>query len=261
MRSRARQPIVGIIPAAGRATRLPDRAGSKELVTVGHARIDGRPRAISEYLVEAMVHAQADRICMVIAPDKHDIMQFYGDGRRHGVPIGYACQERPTGMSDAIDIAYPWLQAATVLMGMPDTIVRPGHSLAAIRALLEESRCDIALAVAPTAEPARLGPVSVDRTGRVREVLDKPAAPPHNRVWTVACWGPRFTGFLHDRLARHPRTLPEAPLGLLIQAAIDDGFDVRARVFDDGCYIDAGTAEGLAEARRLLDASADPVSR
>jgi glucose-1-phosphate thymidylyltransferase len=163
-------------------------------------------------------------------------------------------------MSDAIDIAWPWLRGATVLMGMPDTIVRPEHSLATVRALLESERCDLALAVAPTAEPARLGPVTMDPTGRVLEVLDKPAAPPHNRVWTVACWGPRFTEFLHDRLVGHPRSQPEAPLGLLFQAALEHGFDVRARLFDDGCYIDAGTAEGLAAARRLLAGPVHPVS-
>ena len=241
---------MGIVPAAGRATRLPDRACSKELLTVGE--VDARPRAISEYLVEAMAGAGANRICMVISSEKPDIPRFYGSGERHGVAIGYLCQERPTGMSDAIDLAYPWSRDATVLMGMPDTIVRPADSLTRIRALLEDTQCDIALAVAPTDEPERLGPVNVDRSGRVIEVLDKPSTPPHNLVWTVACWAPRFTEFLHQQLAHTPRAHPEAPLGLIFQQAIAAGFDVRAMTFTDGCYIDAGTVEGLASARRLM---------
>ena len=246
------RPVIGIVPAAGRATRLPDRTCSKELLTVGE--IDGRPRAISEYLVDAMAGAGADRICMVISPGKPDIPRFYGSGEHHGVSIGYLYQEHPTGMSDAIDLAYQWVRDATVLMGMPDTIVKPVDSLTQIRLLLEDAQCDIALAVAPTEEPERLGPVHVDRSGRVLEVLDKPAAPPHDRVWTVACWSPRFTEFLHQHLQRSPRAHPEAPLGLIFQDAILSGFDVRALTFTGGCYIDAGTVDGLAAARRLMGA-------
>jgi glucose-1-phosphate thymidylyltransferase len=246
-----RRPVIGIIPAAGRATRLPNRVCSKELLPVGYTRDAARPRAISEYLVDAMVDAGADRICMVVAPDKQDIVRFYGSGEAHGVPIAYLCQEQQTGMSDAIDLACPWLRDATVLMGMPDTIVKPDDSLSRIRALLEREQCDIALAVAPTDEPARLGPVHMDAGGRVLEVMDKPVTVPHNMVWTVACWAPRFTEFLHAQLAVQPRAHPEAPLGLIFQDAILAGFDVRALAFADGRYIDAGTVAGLAAAQQL----------
>jgi glucose-1-phosphate thymidylyltransferase len=244
------RPIIGIVPAAGRATRLPDRSCSKELIAVGD-------RAISEYLVEAMVEAGAERLCMVIAPDKHDIVEFYGAGERHRAPIAYVCQEQPTGMSDAIDSAYPWLRGATVLMGMPDTIVQPEDSLARIRALLERQECDIALAIAPTSEPERLGPVNVAADGRVLEIFDKPRVAPHNRVWTVACWSARFTEFLHQHLRAHRRD-DEAPLGLIFQSAIAQGFAARAITFAAGCYIDAGTTAGLQAAQRWVAGAGAP---
>jgi glucose-1-phosphate thymidylyltransferase len=243
--STIRRPVIGIVPAAGRATRLPERTGSKELIAVGD-------RAVSEHLIDAMRAAGADRIRIVIAPDKQDIVQFYGAGERHGVPVSYVYQHQPTGMSDAIDLAFESLAGTTVLMGMPDTIVRPHQSLHRVRALLEQEDCDIALAVAPTSEPCRLGPVTMAADGRVIEVLDKPLTAPHNHVWTVAAWGPRFTEFLHTHLATMPRQIAEAPLGLIFQDAIRQGFDVRALSFSDGCYIDAGTPEGLAAARRQV---------
>jgi dTDP-glucose pyrophosphorylase len=245
MASTKERPVVGIVPAAGRATRLPDREGSKELIVVGD-------RAISEYLIEAMRDAGADRICTVIAPDKQDIVRFYGAGERHGVRIDYVTQDQPTGMSDAIDLAFERLRGATVLMGMPDTIVRPHESLRVIRALLEDSGCDIALAVAPSDEPCRLGPVTMHADGRVIEVFDKPRVAPHHQVWTVAAWAPRFTEFLQHHLATAARPIPEAPLGLIFQAALEHGFDVRGRLFVDGCYVDAGTPEGLSAARRIV---------
>jgi hypothetical protein len=88
--------------------------------------------------------------------------------------------------------------------------------------------------------------------GRVIEVFDKPRVAPHHQVWTVAAWAPRFTEFLQHHLATAARPIPEAPLGLIFQAALEHGFDVRGRLFVDGCYVDAGTPEGLSAARRIV---------
>jgi glucose-1-phosphate thymidylyltransferase len=244
----ARPPVIGIVPAAGRATRLPDRTCSKELIAVGE-------RAIGEYLIDAMIAARADRICIVIAPDKRDIVEHFGS-RVRGVPISYVEQRQPTGMSDAIDLAYAELRDATVLMGMPDTIVDPPDSLARLHESFARSGADIALALAPTDEPERLGPVNADRQGRVSRVFDKPDLAPHDMVWTVACWNARFTDYLHAHLAAGPRLQPEAPLGLIFQAAIEDGFFAHALAFPDGRYIDAGTTAGLEKARQFAAGAA-----
>jgi glucose-1-phosphate thymidylyltransferase len=203
-----------------------------------------------------MIDAGADRICIVIAPDKQDIRAHFGLASPGGVPITYVCQDQPTGMSDAIDLAYPHLRGATVLMGMPDTIVDPPDSLSQLHHELRRSGADIALAIAPTAEPKRLGPVNFDRRGRVREIFDKPEHPPHDMVWTVACWNARFTDYLHDHLATRAHRQPEAPLGLIFQAALQDGFQIQALPFPNGRYIDAGTIEGLQAARHFIAGAA-----
>jgi UTP-glucose-1-phosphate uridylyltransferase len=72
--------VWGIVPAAGVGSRIQPLAFSKELLPVG-SRFDGvveRPCAVSEYLVERMIRAGADRICFVIAPGKSDILEYYG---------------------------------------------------------------------------------------------------------------------------------------------------------------------------------------
>ncbi len=247
-------PVIGIVPAAGKATRLPRAMCSKELLPIGEATgPDGRrPKAVSEYLFDALVAAGVHRVCVVIAPEKHDIVRFYGSGARHGVPIAYVCQEVPTGMADAINAAYPWIADATVLMGMPDTIVKPVDTLPKLRVFYEREHADLALAVAPTEEPGRLGPVSFDASGRVLEVLDKPDIPPHNKVWTVACWGATFTEFLHAYLAGRPPSQGEVALGSIFQVFVERGFRVRALPFDDGLYIDVGTMEGLRAAQSVV---------
>src|SRR5687767_6485169 len=99
MSSHAHRPVIGIVPAAGRGTRLAGWAGSKELLPIGETLgpRGARPRAVSEHLIDAMKIARVDRICMVIAPDKQDLVRFYGSGDGHGVPIAYVCQDAPIG--------------------------------------------------------------------------------------------------------------------------------------------------------------------
>jgi glucose-1-phosphate thymidylyltransferase len=249
MNDEARPSVIGIVPAAGRATRLPNREGSKELIHVGD-------RAIADYLIESMIDAGATRLCIVIAPGKQDILEHFGDRAANGVPISYVYQTEPTGMSDAIDLSHAHLRGATVLMGMPDTIVNPPDSLARAHDELRRSGADIVLAIAPTDEPHRLGPVIFDSSGDVQEILDKPQLPPHDLVWTVACWNARVTEFLHDRLAAPRRPGDEAPLGLIFQDALEHGFRVRAVPFAGGRYIDAGTERGLAAARAFVTGEA-----
>ena len=78
----------GIMPAAGRGSRIQPLAFSKELLPVG-SRVDGdteRPCAVSEYLVERMIAGGADKICFVIGPGKSDILGYYGAG--YGDSVG-----------------------------------------------------------------------------------------------------------------------------------------------------------------------------
>ena len=65
----------GIVPAAGAGSRIQPLAFSKELLPVG-SRLEGdaeRPRAVSEYLVERMIAAGAEKVCFVIAPGKSKV--------------------------------------------------------------------------------------------------------------------------------------------------------------------------------------------
>src|SRR5213595_3546499 len=93
----------GIIPAAGLGTRIQPLAFSKELLPV-RTRFDGsieRPRAVSEYLLERMLLADASHVCFVISPAKSDIMAYFG-GRIGNAAICYAVQQNPSGLCDAL---------------------------------------------------------------------------------------------------------------------------------------------------------------
>src|SRR3712207_2052796 len=98
-RKRWRPDMWGIVPAAGRGTRIQPLAFSKELLPVG-SRMDAsteRPRAVSEYLLERMVLGGASKICFVIAPGKSDILEYYG-GVFGETPTAYVVQPRAEGL-------------------------------------------------------------------------------------------------------------------------------------------------------------------
>ena len=110
----------GIIPAAGKGSRIQPLAFSKELLPVV-ARGEGgehRPRAVSDYLIERLVIGGATRLCFVISPRKSDILEYYG-GSAYGVPICYCVQPEPQGLCDAIFRALPVIDLTRTRAGRP----------------------------------------------------------------------------------------------------------------------------------------------
>src|SRR5688572_23710007 len=124
----------GIIPAAGAGSRIQPLAFSKELLPVGSRIDDGveRPRAVSEYLVERMLLAGADKLCFVISPGKSDILEYYG-ARIGGADVCYVVQPKPGGLCDAVFRARPFVDPdERVVVGLPDTIWFPEGALTAL---------------------------------------------------------------------------------------------------------------------------------
>src|SRR5919205_158347 len=117
----------GIVPAAGRGSRIQPLAFSKELLPVG-SRVDNgveRPCAVSEYLLERMILGGADKICFVISPGKSDILEYFGDA--YGpASIAYVVQPNASGLCDAIFRASCVVaRDETVMVGLPDTVWFP----------------------------------------------------------------------------------------------------------------------------------------
>ena len=122
--------MIGIIPAAGAGQRIQPLGCSKELLPVGSRVIDGveRPKAVMEYLVERMIAAGADQICMVISGEKTDIVRYFAE-RNYAAEIFYAIQNQPRGLCDALFRAEPFARDhREVLIGLPDTIWFPENA-------------------------------------------------------------------------------------------------------------------------------------
>ncbi|MHB0875605.1 MAG: sugar phosphate nucleotidyltransferase [Anaerolineae bacterium] len=254
--------IVGLIPAAGIARRISPLPGSKELFPVGfhETTVDGclqlRPKVVSQYLVESMARAGAHRIWMVLGKGKWDIMQYYGDGTGFGAHVAYLVTDRLWGMPYALDEAWPWLDAATVLFGMPDTIFAPRDAFTQMYASHVQSGADVTLGVFPTDQPQRLCPVQMDSKHTVTGMTDKPAHTEQMNTWGCACWSPRFSDFMHEYLLAQTPGAAEVVLASVFRAAIEKGLLVRGVEFAGGEYIDVGSPGDLVLAVRRFSEEA-----
>jgi dTDP-glucose pyrophosphorylase len=229
--------IIGIVPAAGAGTRIQPLAFSKEVLPVACMQADGceRPKAVSEFLVDRMLVAGADRICFVISPQKTDIVHYYArtaDARR----FFYAVQEQPLGLCDAIFRALPLVSPRDeVLVGLPDTIWLPEDGLARLpRGLLS-------FLLFPVDRPERFDAVVTEGDGEVREIEVKVERPKSSWIWGAF----RMPGsVLHDlhRLWREPGRGDEY-VGTLVNEYLRRGG--RAVGLRAGTsYHDVGTIDG-----------------
>ncbi len=242
--------IVGLIPAAGQAKRLPQLPCSKEIFPIGaeFELVNGerqyRPKPIASYLIEDMILAGASQITLIISREKTDILRYFGGGDRLKMPIAYLLQEKQSGMPDAINIARPWIEDAIVLFGMPDTIFRPVNAFKQLLDRHKAEEADLTLGLFPTRKPEKFGMVAFDHSNKMLFTVDKPQTSDLEFMWGIACWQPSFTQFMAHYLEGAPRS-KEIVLSEIFQSGLESGLKVMVVPFLNGKYIDIGTPEDL----------------
>jgi glucose-1-phosphate thymidylyltransferase len=238
--------FIGILPAAGLGSRLASLPSPKELVPVVFLADSAtgalRPTVAAEYSLRAM-HQAGVRRCLVVTSDrKPEIFRYLGSGSDLGLNIAYLNQSEPKGLAAAINMGFEWIRGAHVCLTLPDTVFSPFEGLSRVCDTLVQQSADVVLGVFPTSRPHQLGPVRVDRDGRVLEVLEKPQVTDLVNTWGIAAWGPRFTDLLH----RESDRLAGLSIGHVFNLATKRGLNVRAVTFEEGSYSDLGTGESLA---------------
>ncbi len=240
----------GIIPAAGRGSRIQPLAFSKELLPVGSRLENGveRPCAVSEYLVERMIRGGADKICFVISPGKSDILGYYGGGYGEAA-IAYVVQPQASGLCDAIFRAIPLVQPGEpVIVGLPDTVWFPETALA------ELPDDVLSFLLFPVDKPEFFDAVVLSERGDVLEIRVKQPDPGSNWIWGAFRMPGRVLHELHA-LWRE-RLCADEFIGTLVNAYLAGGG--RAVGVKAGTsYVDVGTLGGYRSAITLLSEAAD----
>src|SRR3954467_6134908 len=234
----------GVIPAAGRGSRIQPLAFSKELLPVGSRAEDGveRPCAVSEFLLDRLILGGADKICFVISPGKSDILGYFGDSYR-GAQIAYVVQPSADGLCDAIFRASCVVGAdESVLVGLPDTIWFPEAALATLP--------DAALSflLFPVEHPEFFDAV-VMNGNLVREIQVKQADAQSKWIW--GAFKMSAGGFRDLHLLWKQRACQDEYFGTLVNGYIKAGG--RAVGVKAGeSYVDVGTLNGYRIAMALL---------
>lgn len=237
----------GIVPAAGRGSRIQPLAFSKELLPVG-SRKDGesdRPVAVSEYLIERMLEAGVTKLCFVISSGKSDILEYYG-GRVRGADTFYVVQDKPRGLCDAVFRALPLVaDHERVCIGLPDTIWFPQDALRALAHL------PLNFLLFPVEHPELFDAVNFAADGRVLEIQVKKEGAKSRWIWGALSATGAALRELHA-LWQEPGRGDEY-LGTLVNEYLARGGEVWASPLGRA-YVDVGTLHGFREATRLLEA-------
>jgi dTDP-glucose pyrophosphorylase len=235
----------GIVPAAGRGSRIQPLAFSKELLPVGRRGVgaDVRPCAVSEYLIERMVCAGVDKLAFVIGPGKSDILNYYG-GEYESATIAYLVQPSPAGLCDAIFRAAPFLDDDAVLIGLPDTIWFPREGFAAL------PDDELSFLLFPVARPDLFDAVLMNGQGRVMAIEVKRPGDPSRWVWGAIKTPAKVFHELHRLWNERDRR--DEYFGTLVNAYLAQGGEAVG-VRGGESYVDVGTLDGYRSAIRMLD--------
>jgi glucose-1-phosphate thymidylyltransferase len=248
--------VIGLIPAAGRATRLGELPYSKELLPVpdrGTGSVQAGTQIAIESTARFLLECGATQQRVVIAPAKQDIPNYLGDGSELGASIAYTVVADSPGVPHSLDAAYGSIAGNDVLLVFPDILFEPRAEIAKYLSLRAQTEADVLLALVPSTRGDKVDMVSVDADGMVSKIVPKPGQGKTGWTWVAAAWSPGFSEFLHrflndvEAAHEHPANR-ELYVGDVFNAAIASGLVIGAARFADGWAIDIGTADDFAAA-------------
>jgi glucose-1-phosphate thymidylyltransferase len=219
--------IVGVVPAAGHATRLQPLVGSKEMINV-----DGRP--VVQLLLDGLRAAGCDEIRVVTRPEKRDLAGYV---REQGATVVLAT---PGSVSESLLAGSEGLaDGDTVLTGFPDTVWEPANALAQVHARLVPP-IEVVLGLFRVPPDADCDRVRLSDDGAVVGIDVKPHPPTAALTW--GCVATRVSSL---------RRLEAAEPGEIFDALCREGR--VAGVFLSDRYLDLGTRDGLGRLGTWLD--------
>jgi glucose-1-phosphate thymidylyltransferase len=247
--------VIGLIPAAGKASRLSPLPCSKELFPIGFGASSKDhnliPKVVCYSLLEKMRLAGITRAYIVIREGKWDIPAYFGDGSIFGLNLAYLMMGRPFGVPYTLDQAYPFVQDAIVALGFPDILFEAADAFHQLLAYQAAKEIDVVMGLFPCKRVRKADMVALGDDGRVERVVIKPRETNLRFSWGIAVWSPVFSRFMHEHLSaieEKAARQPELFVGDVFNAAIQEGLKVEGVLVSDKPFLDIGTDDELLEA-------------
>lgn len=245
--------VVGLIPAAGYASRISPLPCSKEIYPVKHP--GGRPQAACSYLLRSFAEANVDQTYLVLRTGKWDIPTYLKDGSAFDLDLAYLVTDGTDGVPQTIDKAYSFIKNKRVAFGFPDILFHPSNAFSLLFDEQEQSDADLVLGLFEAENPSKMDMVKFDEE-KLKDIIIKPEKSNLTYTWLMAVWNSSFSEFLHDysknyankKMAEQESEMSdELYIGDIFREAIREGFET-AYVKLGGSYLDIGTPEELERA-------------
>jgi glucose-1-phosphate thymidylyltransferase len=231
----------GIILAGGAGTRLHPvtLCQSKQLLPVYDKPMIYYP------LATLMLAGIRDLLVITTPRDQTAFRALLGDGEKWGIKFDYAVQAEPNGIAQALIIAEEFLDGAPSALILGDNIFY-GADLWALLQVASQRTDGATVFGYYVNDPERYGVVQFDASGKVIDLLEKPAKPPSNYAVT----GIYFYDERAPAIARSikPSARGELEITDLNRAYLKQGQLRVERLGRGTAWLDTGTHNSLLDA-------------
>ena len=244
---------IGLIPAAGYATRLNMSSGSKEIYPISFEGDSGEKSTfpVCKCLLNIFATSGVNNVYIITRKEKIDIQKKLSEGDAYNINLKYLYCDDTYGPPYTLDHAYEFVKDKFyIALGFPDILLKPKSSLVRIIKKQEETNADVVLALFKTDTPNKADMVEFDDEGYVKDLNIKPNNTSLQWTWALAVWNPKFSEYMHHCLKKlsyeyetNKRT--ECHVGTVFKFALKDGIKFEHVFMHDGEMIDIGTPEEL----------------
>ena len=235
----------GIILAGGSGTRLYPltMAVSKQLMPI-------YDKPMIYYPLSVLMLSGIREVAIITTPeDQAQFQHLLGDGSQWAMRFEYIVQPSPDGLAQAYLLAEEFLDGAASTMVLGDNIFF-GHGLPELLESAAAQERGGTVFGYHVADPQHYGVVGFDETGKVDQIIEKPADPPSNYAVTGLYF---LDGEAPERAKSvQPSARGELEITSLLETYLLDGsLDVKTmgRGF---AWLDTGTHGSLLDAANMV---------
>jgi UDP-N-acetylglucosamine diphosphorylase/glucosamine-1-phosphate N-acetyltransferase len=158
-----------VLLAAGEGIRLLPITATrpKHLIKVG-----GKP--ILQFCLEAVRQAGIDEVIIVTHYMSEAIRSYFGDGEKLGLKLTYVEQKAILGTGNAAEVAEPYLDGDFVLIY--GDLLFGEDTVKTVLSQFEKGKTAAVMGVIPVDKPESYGIIEQEAEGRVKRIVEKPAA-------------------------------------------------------------------------------------